>query len=434
MTVVTAVKDVGPCRKQVTVEVPAEAVEERKTRVIQDIRRHVQLPGFRKGKVPPGVVAKRFADEIKKELMENLLPDYWEKAREEKGFDPLLPPDVAEVGELEEGEPLTFVADVEIRPDIELEDLDDFDLPEADVEPTDEEVEENLAELRRRVADWTEVDRPAARGDRVIAEIQEMPPEGGEATEEGEDAEPDTVTVELGDENVWEELSVALTGLKPGQSARFSKRLQTEEGGQPQERHFEAQAVRVEERDLPPLDDDFAEKIGFDSVDEVREEVVKSLRRQKEQQQREARETALLDQLRERYPVDLPQGVVSHEVEHLLQDYANRLAQNGVDVKNANIDWKKLGQDVRPQAEKQVHARLLLEAVAEERDIQVTDEEMDQALSALAQAENTNVPTLRRVLERDGRLEGFRKKLRRNQTVRHLLGEDDGEASPETDS
>lgn len=430
MTVVTSVKDVGPCRKQVTVEVPASAVEDRTKRVVQEIRRHVQLPGFRKGKVPVGVVSKRFADEIRKEVLEHLLPEWWEKAREEEDLDPLLPPDVTEVGEPIQGQPLSFTADVEVRPEIELGELDGYELPEVDVEPTDDEIQESLDDLRRRVADWTEVDRPAARGDRVIADIEEIRPAGAEDAEEAdEDEEPltDTVTLELGDEKVWEELTVALTGLKAGQSAKFSRRMQGE-GGRPVERHFEAETVRVEERDLPPLDDDFAEKIGFDSLDELRSEVVANLTRQKEQKRSQERETALLDQLRDRYPMELPKGVVDHEIEHLLQDYAQRLAQSGMDVENANMDWRKLGEDVRPQAEKQVHARLLLDAVADEREIEVTDEELDQALSALARAENTNVPTLRRTLERDGRLEGFRKKLRRNQTVRHLLGEDDEDA------
>lgn len=430
MTVVTSVKDVGPCRKQVTVEVPASAVEDRTKRVVQEIRRHVQLPGFRKGKVPVGVVSKRFADEIRKEVLEHLLPEWWEKAREEEDLDPLLPPDVTDVGEPIQGQPLSFTADVEVRPEIELGELDGYELPEVDVEPTDDEIQESLDDLRRRVADWTEVDRPAARGDRVIADIEEIRPAGADDAEEAdEDEEPltDSVTLELGDEKVWEELTVALTGLKAGQSAKFSRRMQGE-GGQPVERHFEAETVRVEERDLPPLDDDFAEKIGFDSLDELRSEVVANLTRQKEQKRSQERETALLDQLRDRYPMELPKGVVDHEIEHLLQDYAQRLAQSGMDVENANMDWRKLGEDVRPQAEKQVHARLLLDAVADEREIEVTDEELDQALSALARAENTNVPTLRRTLERDGRLEGFRKKLRRNQTVRHLLGEDDEDA------
>ncbi len=427
MTVVTSVKDVGPCRKQVTIEVPASAVEEQTGKVVREIRRHVQLPGFRKGKVPVGVVSKRFADEIRKEVLENLLPEWWEKAREEEGLDPLLPPDVSDVGEPIQGQPLTFTADVEVRPEIELGDLDGYELPEVDVEPSEDEIRESLDDLRRRVADWTETDRPAARGDRVIADIEEIRPagaEGPEGADEDQEPQTDTVTVELGDEKVWEELTVALTGLKAGQSAKFSRRMQGE-GGQPVERHFEAETVRVEERELPPLDDDFAEKIGFDSLEELRDEVTANLERQKEQKRSQERETALLDQLRERHPMELPKGVVDHEIEHLLQDYAQRLAQSGMDVENANMDWRKLGEDVRPQAEKQVHARLLLDAVADEREIEVTDEELDQALSALARAENTNVPTLKRALERDGRLEGFRKKLRRNQTVRHLLGEDD---------
>ena len=426
MSVVVAMKEIGPCRQEVTIEVPGPAVQQETERVTRDLRKQVQLPGFRKGKVPASLVRQRFAGDIRQEVLDRLVPQYWETARQEKELDPLLPPELGEVGELADGEPLTFTAVVETRPPIELGDLSGFDLPEPDVEPTEAEVDEQLDNVRRQVADWKPVERPAARGDRVQAQITEILDD-----DEGE-PKSDTLTVEVGDERVWEELTLALTGLAPGGSARFSHRGE-DPSGESRERHFEVQALAVEERDLPELDDGFAEKVGFDTVEELREAIEKDIRRNKERGRREQRETALLDQLRARHPLTLPQGVVSHEVEHLLNEYAGSLARNGVDVQNANIDWRKLGEDVRPQAESRVHARLLLDAVAQRDGIEVGDEEVEQTLSTIARSQGTNVPTLRRSLEREGGLEGLERQLRRNKTIRHLLGEDAEPAGQETE-
>lgn len=422
MTVVVSMKDVGPSRKQLTIEVPGSVVEEETKKVTREFGRQVRLPGFRPGKVPPGVVRKRFAQQIDKEVADRLLPRYWFQAKEEKALEPLLPPEVDEVGEIVPGEPLTFTATVDVRPEIELGELGEFDLPEAPVEPSDEEVGEVLDGLRREVADWRPVERAAARGDLVRARITELT-DGDEETE----PEPDSLEVEVGDPNVWEELSLALTGLGADQSARFSHRPPSAGGGdQPApERHFEVEVQEVKEKDLPELDDAFAQKVGdFETVDALRERVVENLRARKKGERRDEREKALMEQLRQRYRVDLPRGVVDHEVEHLVNDYASNLAQRGVDVENVDIDWRQVATEARPEAEKRVHNRLILDAIAEREGLDLSAEEFEEGLAAVARMQEASVPQVRRAMDEAGRLEGFRRQLRRNKVIRRLLGEE----------
>ena len=236
MSVVLSVQETGPCRKQLKVEIPAAAVDAETAQVVREWGRKTRLPGFRKGHVPPAVVRRRFKEDIEREVVDRLLPAFWQQAKTESDLDPLAPPEVEEVGTLADGEPLTFVATVEVRPPITLGDLDGFELPDPALEPTAEEIAEALDELRRRVADWRDAERPAARGDRVTVEIVEIgagrPAEaaeagGAEADGEGEAAaggEPQTVTLEVGDPGVWEEMSLAVTGLGAGQEGRFSRR------------------------------------------------------------------------------------------------------------------------------------------------------------------------------------------------------------------
>ncbi|HEY2290376.1 MAG TPA: trigger factor [Thermoanaerobaculia bacterium] len=428
MSVVLSLQDVGPCRKQLKVEVPAPAVEAETQRVVRDYGQKVRLPGFRQGKVPSELVRRRFAKEIDQEVKERLLPRYWKQAQAESSIEPLLPPEVDEVSEIQPGEPLTFTATVETRPEIVLRDLDGFNLPDPEVDPGTMEIEETIENIRKQMSEWVKVDRPASRGDQVGVDVTTL------GSPEHPEERTDSIQVEIGDPQVWEELTLALQGMSAGQETTFERRHEhppAEEGGAPEvhEQRFRVKVNEVQERDLPPLDDAFAAKVNpeFQSFDALREAVVGRLRQQKEERRREARHQALLDQLRERYPVDLPQGVVRREVEGMVQDYAENLARRGVNVEKAPIDWSQVAGEMAPTAEKRVHARLLLDAVADERKIGVTEEEFERTLAMLARTQGVSTPVLRRKLDEDGRLTSLRAQLRREKTIRTLLGEPDEE-------
>jgi trigger factor len=424
MSVVLSLQDVGPCKKQLKVEVPAPAVEAETQRVVREFGQRVNLPGFRKGKVPAELVRRRFANQIEQEVKERLLPRYWKQAQAESSIEPLLPPEVEEVTELQPGEPLTFVATVETRPPIELRNLEDFNLPDPAIEPGTLEIEEAVEGLRKQVARWVPVDRPASRGDLVAMEITTL------ASPEHPEEKSDRIQVEVGDPQVWEELSLALQGLAVGQETTFVRRHEhppATEGGEPtvHEQKFRVRVEAVQERELPPFDDELAAKVNpeLKTADELRTFIVDRLRENRTEQRREARHRALLDQLRERHPVDLPQGVVRREVEGLVQDYAESLARQGVDLEGGGIDWNRIGEDMAPLAEKRVHARLLLDAIAEERGIVITEEEFERTLAVLARSQGVSTPVLRRKLDEDGRLTSLRSQMRREKTVRTLLGE-----------
>lgn len=429
MSVVVSVQDLGPCRKQLTIAVPAPAVEAETERVLQEYGKKVRIPGFRKGKVPSELVRRRFQKDIEHEVVERLLPRYWRQAQAESEIDPLLPPEVERVEELRPGESLTFVASVDTRPAIELRNLTDFALPSPEVEPGEVEIEEAMDELRRAAGAWVPVERPAARGDLVSTRIAELTGGGdGGDRGDGEEAAPEQLLeIEVGNPQVWEELSLALTGLAAGQETRFTRREahETPEGRHEHERRFRVHAEAVKEREPAPLDDELATRVSadFKTLPELRQAVVRRLRAQKEEQRREARQKALLDQLRERHPVELPQRVVDQEVEKLLNEYAEGLARQGVDLERSQIDWQELAGGMRPLAERRVHARLILDAVAEAEGIEVDETEFESTLAALARAQGSSTPALRKTLDEQGRLSTFRSQLRRDKAIRHLLGE-----------
>lgn len=425
MSVVLSMEEVGPCRKQLQVEIPAAAVEAEASRVVQEVAREVRVPGFRRGKVPASLVQKQFGAEIEQRLVERLVPRYWKQAAAEKELDPMGSPEVAGV-EFRAGEPLRFTATVEVRPVVELRNLVDFNLPELRTEPTDEEVDAALAELRHQAADWVPAERAAAHGDRAKVKIVE------DVVADEHEAHPHThtqeVEVELGDKNVWEELTLALTGAMPGQERPFER---TEgEGETARTRRFRAAVEEVRRPVLPELDDAFAAKVGrFADLGELRRSVAGSLRQARERERRRQREQALLSQLIERHPLDLPQGVLQHESEHLLREYAESLAARGVDIERSQIDWQAMAGQLKPQAERRVHARLLLDAVARDKGVAITEEEFERALAGFARAQGRSTLAVRQSLDQNGQLAGLRLQLQREKTVDLLLGETPQEAT-----
>jgi trigger factor len=421
MSVVLEAEQVGPCRTQLKIEVPAPAVDAEYARVVEEYGRQARLPGFRKGKVPAAVVRQRFREDIEREVVERLVPRYWQQAEAERQLRTLGSPEVGHV-HFHAGAPLTFVATVEVRPDIEVRNVRDFSLPEMATTVAAAEIAETLEDLRRGVAEWETVDRPAARGDLMIARVL---PAAGEAPP----AASEPVGFEVGAPAVWPELSLAATGLAAGQRSSF-ERAETDP---PQA--FSVEAIEVRQRRLPPLDDAFAAKVGnFSDLAALRSDIEARLGANKRLERRRRREQAVLDQLLERHPMPVPEHALEHEQQHLLRDYAERLAQRGVDLEKAEIDWQGLAAEVRPQAERRVKARLMLDAVADHETIAVDESELEAVLSSLARAEKTTSGAIRQALSKGGRLEGLRAQLRREKVMNRLLGEErtHGASAPES--
>lgn len=420
MSVVIAFEEDGPCRKKLTIEVPLPAVEAEMGRVIRDYAKRVRLPGFRVGKAPVAVVRQRFREEIERDVVERLMPRYWKQAEAEKSLEPLLPPHVEDV-QLRDGEPMVFTASVDTRPPIELGDLDGFELPERETEPGEAEVVEALTDLRRAHASWVPVERPAARGDLVLGRAREV----GEDGELHGDERP--VEVEVGGEGVPEDLTLALTGVTAGRTVEHVREHHGGHGGEADHTHkhtFRIEVTAVKERELPELDDELAGRIGtFENVGELRQALVDRLRFQKQAVRRRDRERALLEQLRARYPIALPERVVEQEERNLLQEYAEALASQGVDVEKAPIDWGEVGRDLKPQAERRVHVRLLLDAVADARALKLDEAEFERFLTGLAAHRKKTAFAMRQELAETGRLQTVRQQLLREQAIRLLLGE-----------
>ena len=428
MSVVVSRREVGVCRQEFEIEVPASEVDAEYLRVARDYRRRARIDGFRKGKAPLDLVRQRFAGSIGEDVSERLAPKYWQRASEEDGVHAMLPPSVAPVLAAP-GQPLRFTVTVDIEPEVEIGDSRSFELPQPETEPSEAEVDELLEQVRLQRSTWVPVDRAAARGDRVRGRIHRaalpghVPEAAAEDDQDQNERGPAThdIDLELGDERAWPELTDNLTGLSAGQKSDF-ERTETDEDVERQ-RSYEIEVQEVLERKLPDVDDDWASSLAaaIETVDDLRRQLGEQVQAQKTEQAGQQRTDALLDQLRERYPVTLPEAVVEREAIQMARSYANNLARQGFDLERQQLPWEQLMEEIRPQAEKRAHSSFLLDRIARDDGVEATAEDLERALEIMARARNTNRGRLRRELERDGGLEMLRVELRRDRTVQTLL-------------
>ncbi len=429
MTVVVKKREIGSCRQEIVIEVPAEEVDAEYLRVARDYRRRARLDGFRKGKAPLDLIRQRFAEAIGEDVSERLAPRYWTLAREEEDVHAMLPPSVGPV-DVVPGQPLRFTVTVDVEPEVEIGDDRSFELPQPETEPTEAEVDEVLEQVRLERSTWVPVDRSAARGDRVRGKVHRaaMPGYDEQAAGDGDDNDDDNrgpashdIDLELGDERVWPELTDNLTGLSAGQTATF-ERVEQEDNIERQ-RRYDVEVHEVLERKLPDVDDDWAGGLAasIGSVDDLLQNLRSQVEARKMETARQQRTDALLDQLRERYPVDLPEAVVEREALQMARSYANNLARQGVDLEQQQLPWEQMMEEIRPQAGKRAHASFLLDRIAREDGIEPTPQDLERALDVMARARNTHRGRLRRELERDGGLEMLKIELRRDRTVQALL-------------
>jgi FKBP-type peptidyl-prolyl cis-trans isomerase (trigger factor) len=229
----------------------------------------------------------------------------------------------------------------------------------------------------------------------------------------------DPLTIEVGEPRVWEEISLAVSGLSAGQQSSFER----VEGEQGEKVPYSVRVETVEEKVLPELTDAWVEEFThLKTVEELRDRIASAARARLDEAAQRTRREAVIEQLRERHPLTVPEGVVHEEIERSMRRYAEHLARQGVDVETAEIDWPDMAERFRPQSEKLVQGELILDAIAAERKIEVPAEKLEAVLAEIAAARKTSTLAVRRALASEGRLDNLRRDLRRDEVLATLIG------------
>lgn len=416
------VVEVSETKKNLVIEVPREEVDAEIDRVTRNFSRSARLPGFRPGKVPPKVVKQRFRDEILHEVAHELVPRAVDAALQEKGLQPVDTPDVGHV-DVHEGEALTFTATVETLPPVDPGDLASIQLRRPRVQVADAEVDEALERLRQRAARFEPVeDRAVGDGDTVVTDLVRATVENGEAAA-GERHE--NVSVEVGSAANPPGFDAELTGLRPGDEKTFRLRYPDDyaiESLRGKEIEYRVTVRAVRRRVVPALDDDLAKEVSSaETLEKLREQVREQLTREAAQEAEARLRSDLLEALAARVTFEVPAVLVDRDLDRRTQELIGRLLAEGVDPRQAGIDWPAFREDQREAAARAVRATIVLDEVARREDIAVSDEDVDRQVASLAERSGRTPAAMRAQLDRDGDVERLRAGLRRERTVDFVM-------------
>lgn len=405
------------CKRRLSVEAPSEVVQTAWEAAYGRVQKQARLPGFRKGHVPRNLVKLHFADDVRREVAQQLIPEVYRQALAETQLEPLDEPDLGDV-KLEEGAPLTFTATVEVRPRITLDAYQGLAVRHVPTALTDEQVAEALGRMRESQAEFRAVDRPPAAGDLVIIDYT-LTPEGFPPVEETGYA------FVVGDGSVMPEIDEALVGMAAGSERQVPVRFAADHRREDLRGKAGVARVKlaeVKEKILPALDDEFARSLGdYSTVAALTDVVRKRLERDREQEDRRGLEDAVVDALLARHEFPVPDAMVMRQIAHVIEHMRERMRRQGVDPDRVRWDYEKLAAELRPGAAKAVRRVLLLDAVAEAEGLAPSEADVEREIEAIAAQSERAPAAIRGMMEKSGDLEGLRHRLQEKRTLDFLI-------------
>jgi trigger factor len=412
-----AVEEIEACKRRLAVEAPVNVVQQEWDKAYGRVQKRASLPGFRRGHVPRSLVKLHFADDVRREVAEHLIPDVYRRALTEARIDPVNEPDLQDL-KLEEGAPLSFTAVVEVKPSIALGEYRGVEVRHAAEPVTEAEVDEALERMREQHAQFNSVERAAASGDLVIVDYT-LAPEGHEPTTAS------GYHFLVGGGSVLPEIDAAVAGMRAGDerevALRFADdhRMETLRGKPGTAR---LKLGEVKEKLLPALDDEFAKGLNeFDTLDALRAEVRRQLEARREAESRHELEDKLVEALLARHAFGVPDAMVMRQVAHQVEHTRERLRRQGVDPDGVQWDYPKIVGELRPGAEKAVRRALLLEAIADKEEVAASDADVDAEVEKFARASQRPAAAVRRMMEKSGDLDSLRHGLRERRTLDLLI-------------
>ena len=381
----SSTESLSPTRVKLTIEVPFEEFKPSLDKAYKTIGSQIQVPGFRKGKVPAAVVDQRVGrGAVLDEALNSMLPTWYQMALQETQTVPLGQPEM-DLTKFEDGEDIELVAEVDVRPELELPSVDGITVEVADAGVTDEDVEEQLTALRENFATYTEVERAAADGDSVTIELSAAEKDGTLIDE----AQATGLPYVIGQATMIEGLDEALIGLDKGASNTFSTTLV---GGELAGKEVDVTVTltEVREQELPELDDELAQMASqFDTLAELREDLTERLTRGKRMQQAAEARDLILEQLVGAVDAPLPDGFLENEVAARRQQMDQQLAQAGLTIDHYLADEGKTLEEFETELEKNVRdsivAQFVLDQLVETNDYGIDNDELSQHIMRRAQ-------------------------------------------------
>lgn len=373
---------------KLTIEASAEEFEKAIQKSYNKNKNSINVQGFRKGKAPLAIIEKMYGVEIFYEDAANdIIPGAYEEAAKESELEIVSRPEI-DVVQIEKGKPFIFTAEVAIKPEVTLGDYKGIEVEKKEVEVTDDEVMAEIEKEREQNSRMLTIDdRPIQKDDIVVIDFEGFV--DGEAFEGGKS---EGYTLTIGSNSFIDNFEDQLIGKEVGEDVEvnvtFPEEYHAKElAGKPA--LFKVKVHEIKMKELPELDDDFAQDVSeFDTLDEYKENVKATIKENKEKELKTAKENEIVDKIIENATMDIPDPMVEEQVRQMADDFAQRMQYQGLSLEQyfqfTGMDSKKFIDSLRPQALKRIQSRLVLEAVVKAENIEVTDEEYDKELKEMA--------------------------------------------------
>ena len=416
--------------RSIEVEAPAEEVSKAFKQVIKRYTKLARIPGFRAGKVPEALIKSRFAKEVRQEVLESLVSEKFRQALGEQKLQPVSQPQVSEM-QLFDGQPLKFKATFETLPEFSIDGYDAIKVERPDATVSEEEFQSELANIldHHAIVEPVEEDRAIADGDwaeigfkgQVQELAQTVSEDGVESKSEGKEITGEDVLIEIGGKNTLQAFNEALRGAKVGQELAFEATYPPEFGDARlagRTVSYDVTVKAIKKKTFPERDEEFAKQLGpytdwNDFETKLRERVTS---RKKDALESQARDK-MVEELIAKYSFPVPETFVQQQIDARLERGLRALAQQGMSSDAMRqLDFGRLREAQRDHAINEVKASLILDKVAEQEHVTVSDEDMERELLMLSIQSREPLDTLRKRLAEDGSLDRIREQMRREKT------------------
>ncbi|MCD1258143.1 trigger factor [Paenibacillus athensensis] len=407
------------------VEVGAERVAEALDKAFKKVSAKVNVPGFRKGKVPRSIFEAKFGVEsLYQDALDIILPEAYIQAVEESGIDPVDRPEV-DVEQFGKGQALKFKAKVTVKPEVTLGEYKGLEVPAAEAEVSDEEVNAELERLQQRHAELVVLEEgQAENGDVVVLDFEGFT--DGEAFQGGK---AENYSLELGSGSFIPGFEEQLVGLAKGDEkdveVTFPENYHSEDL-KGKAALFKVKIHDIKRKNLPELDDEFAKDVSeFDTLEEYKQDIVARLKSRKENDSQAAKETAVVEQAAANADVEVPEAMIEAELNVMLKEFESRLRTQGMTLdlyfQFSGQNEEALKEQMREDAVKRVRNNLVLEAIAAAENITASEEDVEAELQQIADRHKTSLDEVRSILTANGSIAGLQSDLAVRKTVDFLL-------------
>jgi trigger factor len=402
-------------RRVLSFQVPAGELEKEQAAVLEEMRRHIRVPGFRKGKVPPGFIQKNYGDAIQSDAVRNLLPDVYEQALHREHLHPLGEP-VFENIKLEDGG-ISFDVKIDVRPEVKLQGYEKVtvDVPRRTI--SDQDVDQTVEALRERLAAFDTVTRPASPTDHLIIDYVPLNDDGSP----DDKSRAKDYAVSLSSDSLLAEFREGLVGMKAGDEKEIRVKYPADFGDERvagTERSFQVRVGEVKEKLLPQLDDNFAKRIDekAGTLLELKLRIRKQLEAEEESRYRRDVDEKIIDAIIDANPFEVPDVMVDNYLDSLIEEDRRHQGRKDADPPRE----QEIREMFRGSAERMIRKYFVMDAVRRQENIELSADDVDQRIQLLAQGLGKSPDEIRQMVAHPERRRGFESDLVEEKTMRFL--------------